>query len=552
MISILKLIRLSFCIFYFAQRDTERGDMKKILKAACLFSFIFLVFCNCASANNLLISNVSIDQRNPSNNTITINFDLSWENSWRTKINHDAIWLTLRLYDPTQSPTNKTLCQLTTSGLNPTGTSVGTNSNLEISVPSDKYGAFLRPSSYAINNSVASTDVQVTLDYTTCGFSDDDSVSTSIFGMEMVYIPEGPFYVGDYNESSASLNEGSSDTDPWYISSASAINVSDPASNGYRYVSGGNDDEEGTGASFVLPDSFPKGYSAFYVMKYELTEGQWVEFLNSLPSSSYRENRDITDATHKNTDTVIHRNTISCSGSSLTCSTSRPARALNYISWMDLSAFLDWLALRPLSELEFEKITRGSLLPVSGEFAWGTTSISAATSLSSGDESGIESIATDGANAHYGNVTLTGGDTLYGADYAQGPLRGGIFATLSSTRETAGASYYGVMDMSGNLSERVVTIGNSYGQSFTGNSGDGLLSSSGSYAGNANQESWPGLDVVVSRGVTGALGSGFRGGGWDQSNVNLRISDRSDAARASTSADKNAGGRGARTYSETY
>ena len=61
-------------------------------------------------------------------------------------------------------------------------------------------------------------------------------------------------------------------------------------------------------------------------MKYELNEGQWVEFINSLPAAA-RANRDLADTNHKNSQNVLARNTISCSGSPLLCSSQRPARA---------------------------------------------------------------------------------------------------------------------------------------------------------------------------------------------------------------------------------
>ena len=44
----------------------------------------------------------------------------------------------------------------------------------------------------------------------------------------------------------------------------------------------------------------------------------------------------------------------------------------NFLSWMDLAAYLDWAALRPMTELEFEKICRGPNPPIAGEYVWGT------------------------------------------------------------------------------------------------------------------------------------------------------------------------------------
>jgi len=507
------------------------------------FSFSLLVFVFPSFANNLSLTNVSLEARTPSSDTLVVEFDVSWENSWKSKINHDAIWLTVRLFDPSSSPTDKKLCQLSSSGLNPTGTSIGSNSNLEVYVPTDKIGAFLRPATYQSFSSMSSTDIQLKVNYSSCGFSGSDTVKASVLGLEMVYVPEGAFYGGDHDTSTASLDQGSSDSDPWYISSASAISVTNPASDGYRYVSNVNTGEDPTGTSFTIPANFPKGYSAFYVMKYEITEAQWIEFFNSL-SSAARSNRDLTDNVHKNSDAVIKRNTISCSGSPLSCSTSRDSRAVNYLTWMDGVAFLDFYGLRPMSEMEYEKASRGPFLADGGEFAWGSTTITAATTISGSSEDGTETITNSQANTHYNNTVLTGGDTSSGPEYQSGPLRVGIFATSATNRESAGASYYGTMEFSGNLSERVVTIGNSTGRAFTATHGDGVLSTDSGYEGNATNNDWPGIDATPSRGVTGATGSGYRGGGWnDQSSgARLRISDRYDAANGSTAASSNAGG----------
>ena len=189
-----------------------------------------------ANANNLLIENVSLEDRDPANKTVIIEFDVSWHNTWKTKINHDAVWITVRLHDTSAAPTVKKLCDVNASGVNPIGFSTGSNSDLELDIPTDKKGAFLRQADFGTHATLASSDVRLTIDFDSCGLSATDDVVATVFGLEMVYIPEGSFYAGDFNGSSASLNEGSSDTDPWYITSESTINVSNPASNGYRYV----------------------------------------------------------------------------------------------------------------------------------------------------------------------------------------------------------------------------------------------------------------------------------------------------------------------------
>lgn len=504
-------------------------------------------FCGNANANNLSISNIAVAERSPSANTFEVTFDLSWDNSWRSKINHDAVWVTVRLLDSLSNPSISKLGKISAAGLSPAGTSAGSNTGLEIYVPSDKYGTFIRRNSFASAATVSSVGVKLTIDYSSTGFSNVDASYISVLGLEMVYIPRGAFYAGDYATSTASLDEGSADSDPWLIASESAIAVTNASSNGYRYVSNSNSDEDATGTSFSIPAAFPKGYQGFYCMKYEITEGQWVAFVNSLAGST-RSKRDLTDNTHKNSDTVVSRNTISCSGSPLVCSSSREFRPVSYLSWMDLSAFLDWAALRPMTELEFEKISRGPKLPSRGEYVWGKTDVTAAAAVSGSSEDGRETVTTQSANAAYNDTTLSGGDSGLGGAYQKGPLRAGIFATNASTRVSAGAGYYGVMELSGNLSERVVSIGNAAGRAFSGAHGDGSLSTATSYEANADATGWVGLDATTGRGVTGAAGSGFRGGSWRDSETRLRISDRANAALTASDSQSTYGGRGVRTY----
>jgi hypothetical protein len=503
--------------------------------------------CVPAYANNLSVTNVTLGTRDPNAKTVVVTFNVNWQNSWRNKINYDAAWLTVRLNKAQVTPTEAVLCQVTATGLNPAGTSAGNGPNLQIYVPQDATGAFLQPSQTGFVDNVNTQNVQLTVNYQNCGFSNSDQIYATVFGLEMVFIPEGSFWAGDYNISAASLNSGSGDSTPWHISSENPVPVTNATSGAYQYVSGGNPGEFATGASFTIPAVFPKGYKAFYAMKYEINEGQWVQFLNSLPAAA-RINRDLSDNNHKNSSSVISRNTLSCFGTPLLCSTLKPSRAIGYLSWMDLAAFLDWDALRPMTELEFEKMSRGPLPANAGEYVWGNQVITPAAAISGTAEDGTETITTSDANANYNNTTFSGGDASQGVGFNAGPLRGGIFAGPDSTRASAGASYYGVMDLGGNLKERVVSIGNSTGLVFPGSQGTGALNTTAGFEGNANVPGWPGMDVQPLNGVTGAAGSGFRGGSWNDSAAYLRTSDRAEAALTSTAALNTFGGRGVRTY----
>lgn len=491
-------------------------------------------------ANNLKIENVSLGERDTAASSVALTFDISWDNSWRNKINHDAVWLTARIYDSASD--GKVLCPLTAAGLNPAGTTRDDSGVLEMWVPSDKSGVFIRRSANARSQAISADNLKITIDFGACGFSGSSNVSADLFGLEMVYIPEGSFYAGD-SASTAAFRQGSADADAWQIFSESPIMLTAATSDAYYYSSAGLPDEFPGGQAFTLPAEFPKGYNAFYMMKYEINEGQWVYFHSSLPGAA-RGNRDLTDAAHKNSDSVLARNTIACSGVPLACSTQRPARAVGYLSWPDLAAFLDWAALRPMSELEFEKAARGPVQVYPSECSWGSADIVAVDSLSSGSEdSGAETVSTDGANAVYGAMVYSGGDSGEGAAYASGPLRGGIFASADSDRIRAGASYYGVMEMSGNVAELAVTLGAAAGIVYAASHGNGRLT----VTGNADVLDWPGMDADPAMGITGSSGIGLRGGSWADSSDALRISDRSRAASLLSSDLAALGGRGVRS-----
>jgi hypothetical protein len=180
-----------------------------------------------------------------------------------------------------------------------------------------------------------------------------------------------------------------------------------------------------------------------------------------------------------------------------------------------------------MTELEFEKICRGPENAVDNDFAWGNTIIAViAYTLSNNgqpNETVSNPVSDPAGNAAY--------DTTDGS--IDGPLRCGIFATGSSTRAEAGASYYGVMEMSGNLREREVTVAYAKGRFFTGAHGDGTLDANG----NANVPNWPGTD---------GLGAGIRGGSWILGWDELHVSDRGAAGNTRSERFSSYGWRGVR------
>ena len=106
-------------------------------------------------------------------------------------------------------------------------------------------------------------------------------------------------------------------------------------------------------------------------------------------------------------------------------------------------------------------------------------------------------------------------------------------SALDNTREESGGSYYGIMELTGNVYERVISVGNPEGRAFTGAHGDGALD----VAGDASTAGWP----------TGDEGIGFRGGSYANPSRFLRLADRFDGASVISSGNSRLGFRGVRT-----
>jgi formylglycine-generating enzyme required for sulfatase activity len=504
--------------------------------------FISIIFCfasfSAAWASNLQLSNLDEVSANTAAGTITFSFNINQDNSWRNQTNYDAVWVFMKY--STNGGVTWQHASMAGSGINPAGFSIPAayQSQFEIMVPADQKGFFLQRSGQAIG-SIALTGVQFVWNYALDGVSaavaQASNTLHTIYGIEMVYVPQGAYYAGDGSSNSSTeyaFTQGSAVTVPWYIQNENAIQTTGTANGGYYYQNtGSSGDEFPSGASFLIPASFPKGYGAFYLMKYALTEGEWVTFFNTLPPTA-KPYRDITSGSAhtggKNSQGVINRNTISWNSAIPTSAavTLRPARPVSYVSWPDVAAYAEWAALRPITEFEYEKAARGADNPaVPGEFVWGTTSFTAPNPgdiAPNTDENGAETLA-DTANINSSALAWSSGDGRSGGIAAgqTGPLRVGIFAasTTNSTnpRVSSGAGFYGNMELSGNLAEPVVTVGRPEGLNFQGTDGTGTLTSLG-FATNID---WPGMDPVISNGVDGTRGIGYRGGDFQSPNSTI-------------------------------
>jgi formylglycine-generating enzyme required for sulfatase activity len=495
-----------------------RGNARKALFAIAI-ALCFLSSASSVFANNTRVSKVGVVGQDADTDTAKIGFNISWDNSWRDSTNYDAAWVFAKYSTDSGSTWHH-------ATLKTTGYDTGIGTAIEIIVPADGAGCFIQRSGTG-SGTLSTGGIKLVWDYGANGVSDADArkntTRVKVFAIEMVYIPEGGFQLGD------GVSDGSFTSDFPYGSSTPCT----VSGNGMEFQT------VYEGERYTCPNSFCcypwstgymnvpggpiLGYLAFYLMKYEISEGQWVGFFNML-TSTQKSARDITAASGKNSDSVVNRNTISWTSGN--AKTTRPARACAYLSWDDLLAYADWAGLRPMTELEFEKSCGGG-----GGYAWSNNTLTApAAGGISGAETGGETITTSGANALYNNISFTGV-----TETGTGPLRVGIFAAGGGgDRTAAGAGLYGNMDLSGNVWERAVALYDSQDVFDFGSHGDGVLST----AGDANDSNW---SAITSGGwiIT-------KGGGWASTNAGrLKISDRANGGSTGRGADS--GGRCART-----
>lgn len=541
--------------------------MKKIVFLVTLFAAASSI----AVANNITVTNPALTGQVAGSHTF-VSFDLSWDNSFRLTAgpnNWDAAWVFVK-YQITGGVgcTASTVWRHATLSAVDAQHSVGGNL-ATINSSSDSKGVFIYRSDIA-SGTVNWTNLQLRWNYIADGVLDACSVTIAVFAVEMVYVPTGSFYCGDGSAGSAGKLEDGTSGVAFQVTSAVTPNTlggGGVGSMGNNNTTGQTTvDDFNDATSRALPAAYPNGFNAFYSMKYEISQEQYAEFLNKLTGTqqSARFPSPVTVGSFFNTTanllTPQARNGIKCkiapvgaTPGEFVCDlddddifneTSGDGRfsACNWLSAPDLQAYLDWSGLRPMTEMEYEKASRGPLLPIANEYAWGSTTIVYAAAVSNGG-SDNELVTTVNANCVANN------------SFPGGPLRTGVFATGTSTRAQAGSSYYGIMEMTGNVWEDGVGLGSAAGRSFTGLHGNGALTT----AGTADVDFWPGINgnntLTVANtafggvtGCTGYAGIGFMGGTFNNT-AWLQVSDRQYKAgwNGLTGRDNRNGGRGVRT-----
>jgi formylglycine-generating enzyme required for sulfatase activity len=529
-------------------------------------------------ANDIVVSTASLTGQNTTagaNNAANftfVRFNLAWSNSWRVTTgpsNWDAAWIFVKYRIEGGTGCTPGAWQHATISANNGHHSITTDNGTAgaFSTTSDGKGVFVHRAG-AGTGTINWQQIMLRWNYGADGILDACNVSVKVFAVETVYVPQAAFFAGDGASNTGQFKNGASAA-PLQITSEGALTLGGGAvgSLGNSNRAGQSvpiDDFDNT-TSVALSAAFPKGFAAFYSMKYEITQEQYVEFLNTLTVAQQLARHNATAANRfwQNSATVIGRNGVKCvilptgaTPGTYACDLNANGVvneasdgqniAMHIMSSQDLMAYLDWSGLRVMTELELEKAGRGTLPPVLNEYAWGSASVHNAT---------YAPILNPGTGGELpSNPSLTAGNALYNGTSAgvPGPLRVGSFATATSSRVTAGASYYGIMEICGNVWEIVASVGHASGRSYTGVHGNGALS----VAGFADVDFWPGsngnatvtaANTTPNIGSTSYAGMMFRAGSYQDGGF-LRLSDRQYPGWNGLGGRENRiGGRGVRT-----
>jgi formylglycine-generating enzyme required for sulfatase activity len=257
------------------------------------------------------------------------------------------------------------------------------------------------------------------------------------FGIEMAYVPKADsVYIGD---GSSNNSFGQKDGKPILLKSSSTL--------------------------FSLGDSLGEVSKPepFYLMKYEISQRQYVDFLNTL--TAFQQQKRIDNTVYSNAgvssfaNAAQNRNGIELEVPFVNYEpavfiTEKPYVACNGLNAADILAYLCWAGLRPMTEIEFEYAARGSAKSQAKEGAWGNSNCEDVNAL-------LDSNMISERYINHSEDSTTGKANYglpVGTYYLQGPGRSGALFTSNSNRINAGAGYFGHADLSGNVWELCISV----------------------------------------------------------------------------------------------
>lgn len=466
------------------------------------------------------------------NKSYELCFSLSWKGSWKNDINCDGVYIfakykakgedgyhSIKLSDSSHGEfdyQNKLPQKYQIKGSN---VAVGGY------VPYTRLGMFVYPM-----EKIQKTDIIIN-EISVISILEEEPEDIQLFALEMVYVPQDSHYIGDPGNG---ISKGGTlkncfytypNKGAYHISSEEEIEFAPKEGALYCDLDTPNGREEND--SFVIPAAFPKGYKAMWYMKYNLTEGQFVQFMNCLSRKQQQSHcmADISGDTIENYYAVTGTNEpkdrcdVICNRygngveKPIKFYTSAPNRAMNAVAYFDIAALACFAGLRLATELEYEKACRGPMEAVKEEFAWGSSNIGRVFHFDGSDGSGTEvpipqrpgmicncNFGTDIAPFERDIKTIPDNPGWIG------PVSVGLYENATrlegyTQRECTGASYYGIMDLCGNVWESIISTGRAEGRGYIPEHGNGELDEKGYHT----MSGWPDSKTAMGVGVRGGV-----------------------------------------------
>ncbi len=448
------------------------------------------------AANNIQISDVkSLKELNAVESGYNaVSFTISWDHSWRmsgTSLgNWDAAWIVGKAYTRALEKWRHVFWH--TDPLKQTIVSSNVP-NMTLRIEEKGKGALLYRSE--VGSGSVETDLKMLWNYTAAGFLPDDTVIVSIFAIEMVYIPEGEYLLGDGKSSNKLYTSGN------IINLNAGTTLGNKITDSIGYTYAGN----------VIQSQYPNGFKAFYMMKHEISQHAYVDFINTLTIAQQRSRTAISPESAMGSMALV-TNTYSANPkqyrnyirvrvpANASLFPEQPATyansvdgmnnwlrednagnvACNFLTWEDLLAYADWSCMRPFTELEYEKACRGPKTYQFADYAWGTGWVTYITTYNGKwfmhEDSAREKTAVPMVESQ---TSLIDGPNAIETGKAPWVMRVGAFAGDSTWRGQAGASWWGVLNMSDNVWERCVNVHTAEGREFKATNGDGEIGASG-------------------------------------------------------------------------
>ncbi len=426
-----------------------------------------LMCASSALANAVAVSNVVLQNKNLGLGTVEVKFDLAQANTFSgTDANnqafYDRVWVFVKYWV-------QGVDSATSGWHHATLVSGGT-----ITPTSDGKGAFCQ----------VGVNQVLKWSYATDGVTGTSTIKVRVNAIEAAYIPTGSFVYNAGGIGGLTFNN---------YGAGSQANVTGAVT----ATGDGTDTTHGPSGCAI---GWPNGYNAFYIAKYEVSQGQYADYLNML---------DATNATNRYYTGVDYRYSITYTSGNAYGSryaAGSPSRAMNQTSWDDVRAYASWCGMRPATEMEFEKAGRGAGISNTSTYPWGSTDPSATT------------YTFDGAtfSQYYACYNNSSGGPVDVGHYLSGDI--------ARSNAQTGASLYGVTDLAGNNWEHLINCA----WTQVPANGNGTVTW---------PASWP----------DAAAGKGIRGGDWADGSSYLRVSGRNGAGGTYTTRNVDFGVRLCRT-----